>query len=84
MSSAILAPSFTCACSHICEYASSNGEAATKTVVRLGQIQPLMTAVLAQTGQVPRAASLDAGYFSEANVEVIATLGCEPLMPLDR
>lgn len=46
--------------------------------------QPLMTAVLAQTGQVPRVASLDAGYFSEANVEAIATLGCEPLIPPDR
>lgn len=48
------------------------------------QAQPLMTAVLTQTGQVPRVASLDAGYFSEANVEAIATLGCEPLIPPDR
>lgn len=37
----------------------------------MGQTQPLMTAVPAQTGQVPRVASLDAGYFSEANVEAI-------------
>lgn len=48
------------------------------------QAQPLMTAVLAQTGHVPRVASLDAGYFSAANVEALATLGCEPLMPPDR
>lgn len=48
------------------------------------QAQPLMTAVLTQTGQVPRGASLDAGYFSGANVVAIATLGCEPLIPPDR
>ncbi|MEK6801481.1 MAG: hypothetical protein AABZ34_02260 [Nitrospirota bacterium] len=50
----------------------------------MGQTQPLMTAVLAQTGQVLRVASLDAGYFSEANGEAIAILGCELLMPPDR
>ena len=32
------------------------------------QAQPMLTQVLAQTGQVPRTVSMDAGYFSEANV----------------
>jgi len=27
---------------------------------------------------------MDAGYFSDANVAAIATLGCEPLIPPDR
>ena len=48
------------------------------------QAQPLLCQVVANTGQVPRTASLDAGYFSEATVEAMATLGCEPLMPPDR
>ena len=48
------------------------------------QAQPLLTQVLVNTGQVPRTVSLDAGYFSEANVTALAALGCEPLMPPDR
>ena len=48
------------------------------------QTQPFLTQVLAQTGQVPRTASMDAGYFSEANVAAVAALGCEPLIPPDR
>jgi transposase len=48
------------------------------------QAQPLLTQVLANTGRVPRTASMDAGYFSEANVQAVATLGCEPLIPPDR
>ncbi len=48
------------------------------------QAQPMLTQVLANTGEVPRVARLDAGYFNEANVEAIATLGCEPLIPPDR
>ncbi len=48
------------------------------------QAPPMLTAVLAQTGQVPRVASLDAGDFSEATVDAIAPLGCEPLLPPDR
>ena len=34
--------------------------------------------------QVPRTVSMDAGYFSEANVTALADLGCEPLIPPDR
>lgn len=48
------------------------------------QAQPLLTHVIANTGRVPRTASMDAGYFSEANIEAVATLGCEPLIPPDR
>jgi hypothetical protein len=48
------------------------------------QAQPLLTQVVAHTGQVPRTVSMDAGYFSEATVEVVATLGCVPLIPPDR
>lgn len=46
--------------------------------------QPLLTQVLVNTEQVPRTASMDAGYFSEANVAAVAALGCEPLIPPDR
>jgi hypothetical protein len=48
------------------------------------QTQPMLTQVLAHTGQVPRTVSMDAGYFSEANVTVLTALGCTPLVPPDR
>lgn len=48
------------------------------------QAQPMLTQVLAQTGQVPRTVSMDAGYFSEANVTALTALGCTPLVPPDR
>jgi transposase len=48
------------------------------------QAQPLLTQVLVNTGQVPRTASMDAGYFSEATVTAITALGCDPLIPPDR
>lgn len=48
------------------------------------QAQPLFYQALANTGQVPRIASLDAGYFSEANVMAVTALGGEPFMPPDR
>jgi Transposase and inactivated derivatives len=48
------------------------------------QAQPLLTQVLVNTGQVPRTASMDAGYFSEANVMAITAVGCLPLIPPDR
>ncbi|MBI4002841.1 MAG: IS1182 family transposase [Nitrospira defluvii] len=48
------------------------------------QAQPLLTQAVANTGHVPRIASLDAGYFSEANVTAFAALGCAPLIPPDR
>ena len=48
------------------------------------QAQPLLQQVMEQTGQVPKTASLDAGYFSEANVQALTALGCTPLIPPDR
>lgn len=48
------------------------------------QAQPMLTQVLANTEQVPRTVSMDAGYFSEANVTALTALGCRPLMPPDR
>jgi transposase len=48
------------------------------------QAQPMLTQVLAQTGQVPRIVTTDAGYFSEANVVALTALGCLPLIPPDR
>lgn len=48
------------------------------------QAQPLLTQVFAHTSHVPRAVSMDAGYFSEATVTAITALGCEPLIPPDR
>ncbi|MDI3466196.1 MAG: Mobile element protein [Nitrospira sp.] len=48
------------------------------------QALPMLSQVLAQTGQVPRTVTMDAGYFSEANVTVLTALGCRPLIPPDR
>ncbi|MBK8274270.1 MAG: IS1182 family transposase [Nitrospira sp.] len=48
------------------------------------QAQPMLTQVLAQMGQVPQTVSMDAGYFSEANVTALTALGCRPLIPPDR
>lgn len=48
------------------------------------QAQPMLTQVLGNTEQVPRTVSMDAGYFSEANITTLATLGCRLLIPPDR
>ncbi|MDF0666772.1 MAG: IS1182 family transposase [Nitrospira sp.] len=48
------------------------------------QAQPMLTQVLANTEQVPRTVSMDAGYFSEVNVTALTALGCWPLIPPDR
>ena len=48
------------------------------------QAQPLFFQAVANTGQVPRIASFDAGYFREAKVTAVAALGCEPLIPPNR
>jgi len=45
------------------------------------QAQPLLTHVLANTGQVPRTASLDAGYFREANRHGPRGVGLYPAHP---
>jgi transposase len=48
------------------------------------QAQPLLRQAIANMGQVPKTASLDAGYFSEENVHALTALGCRPLIPPDR
>jgi len=48
------------------------------------QAQPLLAQVIAHTTQVPTTVSLDAGYFSEANVQALKELGTETLIPPDR
>jgi len=48
------------------------------------QAQPLLQQAIANTGQVPTIASLDAGYYSEENVQALTALGCRPLIPPDR
>jgi transposase len=48
------------------------------------QAQPMLTQVLINTAQVPRIVTMDAGYFSEANVTASTALGCWPLIPPDR
>ena len=48
------------------------------------QAQPLLQQAIANTDQVPKIASLDAGYFSEDNVHALTAWGCTPLIPPDR
>ena len=43
--------------------------------------QPLLTQGRVHPEQVPRTASVEAGYFSEATVRAIAAVGCTPLIP---
>ena len=48
------------------------------------QAQPLLQQAIANTGQVPTVASLDAGYYSDENVQTLTEWGCTPLIPPDR
>jgi len=48
------------------------------------QARPMLTQVLVHTTQVSRTVTMDAGYFSEANVTTLTALGCRPLIPPDR
>jgi transposase len=48
------------------------------------QAEPMMDQVPANTGQKPKKASLDAGYFSETNVEGLEGDGIEAFIPPDR
>ena len=48
------------------------------------QAVPMLKQVKANTGQHPDQASMDAGYFSENNVNKIKAKGIEPLIPPDR
>ena len=48
------------------------------------QAQPLLQQAIANTDQVPKIASLDAGYCSEDHVHALTAWGCTPLIPPDR
>ena len=48
------------------------------------QAQPMLPQVLVNTEQVPRTVSMAAGYFSEANITPLTTLGWMLLIPPDR
>jgi len=49
-----------------------------------GQAEPMMAVVKANTGQLPRQMSADAGYFSSDAVKNLATLGIDVYMPPDK
>jgi transposase len=49
-----------------------------------GQAEPMMEAVKANTGQLPRQVSADAGYFSSEAVNNLAALGMDVYMPPDK
>ena len=44
----------------------------------------MLAQVIANTKHVPQTVSLDAGYFSEDNVQALESLGRETLIPPDR
>ena len=48
------------------------------------QAEPMMDQVPVNTGQTPKRASLDAGYFSEDNVIALEDAGIEAFIPPDR
>ncbi len=49
-----------------------------------GQAEPMMDMVRANTGQMPRQMSADAGYFSKTAVENLADQGIDVYMPPDK
>ena len=48
------------------------------------QAVPMLEQAITNTGSVPENSSMDAGYFSESNVEGVSGLGSEPFIPPDR
>lgn len=48
------------------------------------QLEPMVMEILENLEELPRLASLDAGYFSEANIEGLKSLGVDPYIPPDR
>src|SRR5579862_264089 len=48
------------------------------------QVEPMVVEILENLGELPRVATLDAGYFSEANIEGLRGLGVDPYIPPDR
>jgi transposase len=49
-----------------------------------GQAEPMMEAVKANTGQLPRQMSADAGYFSSDTINNLTTQGIDVYMPPDK
>jgi len=49
-----------------------------------GQAEPMMEVVKANTGQLPRQMSADAGYFSTDAVKNLTTIGIDVYMPPDK
>jgi transposase len=49
-----------------------------------GQAQPMMEEVRANTGQLPREMSADAGYFSKETVTTLSAMGLDVYMPPDK
>jgi transposase len=48
------------------------------------QVEPMVVEMLENLGELPQIASLDAGFFSEANVEGLKSLGVDSYIPPDR
>jgi transposase len=48
------------------------------------QLEPMVVEILENVGELPEIASLDAGYFSEANVEGLKGLGVDPYIAAGR
>jgi len=48
------------------------------------QAEPMLQQVIANTGKIPAKLTLDAGYYSEPNVEIVTELGCEAFIPPHR
>jgi transposase len=48
------------------------------------QVEPMVMEILDNVGQLPDVATLDAGYFSEANIEALKSLGVDPYIAAGR
>jgi|SRR5882672_109711 len=48
------------------------------------QLEPMVAEILENVGELPEIATLDAGYFSEANVEGLKSLGVDPYIAAGR
>jgi len=48
------------------------------------QVEPMVVEILENLGELPAIATLDAGFFSEANVEGLKGLGVDPYIPAFR
>ena len=49
-----------------------------------GQAEPMMAEVAANTGQLPREMSADAGYFSKETVTALSGMGIDVYLPPDK